>query len=344
MNRAVCAVIGIVSSLAVSVTCMAAPLSIPTTPYVENIVQTDHQKYSYKEMLNDAAMLQARYPGYVKCEVVGRSVQGRDLIKITLGNPDAPKKVMVQASMHAREYMSSQLVMEMTEYICENMTSLSSNGISYRELFDNTCFVIMPMVNPDGVMLSQKGTGSLRLLSPVAWHDIQKESDIEQIKSNANGVDLNRNLPYGFGHGRDAAKEAGLEFWSGDSPLSEPETMALVECASSENYSCYVNYHTSGEVMYYSSVLTKEDASEKSALLVDVLYDRNGYLPMLDVGWEEGPTGCFSDYVTFKFQKPTVTIEIGTKNPVPAGEFKEIFEKNKDTWGDIAYLTYSNQI
>ena len=337
MKRALLAILGIAVILSPCTRVMAAP----TTAYAQDVVQTDHQEYSYKEMMNDLEMLKAKYPMYLSYESVGKTAQDREIVKVILGNPDAPKKVMVQSSMHGREYMASQLTMEMIEYICSNMSSLSYEGIPYRELFDNVCFVIMPMVNPDGVMLSQKGMGSLRRLTDMDWFGAK---DIEQVKSNANGVDINRNFPYGFGGGRDAADEAGLEFYCGERPVSEAETRALIAVSGSEDFSCHINYHTAGEAMYYSDVLTKEDAAEKSALLVDVLHDSNGYLPLLDSGWEEGPTGCFSDWVTRTYQRPTVTVELGTKNPVPVNEFEDIFEKNKDTWGSVAYLLYSNQL
>ena len=70
-------------------------------------------------------------------------------------------KFFICAATHAREYMTAQLVMKQLEYYCAHYEDGSYNGTAYRDIFENTCFVIVPMVNPDGVSISQFGEEGL---------------------------------------------------------------------------------------------------------------------------------------------------------------------------------------
>ena len=100
-----------------------------------DIVNTRHMKYTYTEMVEDINELQMLYPDYVHVNVVGVTADNRDIYDVIIGNPDAQKCVMFQASCHAREYMCSQLVMRQMEYYLDNYES-TYDGESYHEIFD----------------------------------------------------------------------------------------------------------------------------------------------------------------------------------------------------------------
>ena len=71
-------------------------------------------------MQKDIKQLQQKYSDYVHVEVIGTTADKRNIYDVILGNPDAKKCIVVQASIHAREYMTSQLVMKQMEYYLDN--------------------------------------------------------------------------------------------------------------------------------------------------------------------------------------------------------------------------------
>ncbi len=310
-----------------------------------NVVQTDHQAYSYDEMREDIQTLCAKYPGLLSWQSIATTGQGREVLKVRLGNPAAPHRVMIQSAIHAREYMTSQLTMEIIEYICDNYGNLACNGIPYETLFNDTCFVILPMANPDGVMISQQGAAGATMQYTKDWLALVQSlgGNPVQIKSNGSGVDINRNFAQGFGQGTPSRPTPWLYNYAGPSPLSESETRALVDTARSEGFSCHINYHSAGNAMYYGSVLSSAATLSRTVTLYQTLKGYNGY-KVIPIKPTDKATGSFADFVTAEFQRPTVTVEIGKKNPVPIGEFDGIFKKNRDTWGAVAFMLYMGML
>jgi hypothetical protein len=105
-----------------------------------DIVQVSNPLYTYENMVADLETLTERYPDILSKEVVGRSVDGRDIYEVTFGNPIAQKHVMLQASIHGREYMNTQLVMRLLEYYCHYYREGTYHGISYSELLTKQHF------------------------------------------------------------------------------------------------------------------------------------------------------------------------------------------------------------
>ena len=85
------------------------PVADPTVIPVE--------KYSYETMVSDLEKLQARYGSErLQINVIGTSLDGRNLYEAVLGNPNAGKHILIHAGIHAREYMTPLLVMKQLEY------------------------------------------------------------------------------------------------------------------------------------------------------------------------------------------------------------------------------------
>ena len=73
-----------------------------------NIVDTS-AKYGYTEMIQDISSLRAKYP-FIQSEIVGKSVQGRDLTVIKLGS--GPREVFYSAAIHPQEWITAPLLMK----------------------------------------------------------------------------------------------------------------------------------------------------------------------------------------------------------------------------------------
>ena len=69
--------------------------------------------YTYDQMVEDLRVLKEMYPDLVEIEVLGQSVEGRDIILVKLGKGDI--KIHLNGSMHAREYFTTNVLMKMVD-------------------------------------------------------------------------------------------------------------------------------------------------------------------------------------------------------------------------------------
>ncbi len=300
------------------------------------IVDVSQQIYSYDSMVEDIAMLTATHEDILSFESIGTTSQGRNVWLLKFGNLQAENKILITGSIHAREYMSSQLIMRMLEEYIMNFDIPLSDGTTYRQRFDTVCFYILPMVNPDGVSISQFGIDGAIHPATQNWLQGLRSSNahLTQIKSNANGVDINRNFPVGFGIGNVKSPLPSLYYYCGPHPLSEAESQGLSNLVMNEFFVCGINYHSMGNVIYYgSSANTPQNAAQckDMAALVSSI---NGYRRE----YCGSAIGSFADFFGAVQNVPSVTIEIGTANPVPISQFSNIYKRNINVWPVIGNL------
>lgn len=308
------------------------------------IVSTDHQKYSYDELMTDLSDLAKINSKYFTFETKGETGEGRTLPIVYLGNKNAKKKVMVTAAIHAREYMTAQLAMAMLENYVRNYDTGTYQGVPYSTLFDSVCFVVMPILNPDGVEIAQKGRNGAVTEKAKKWVDEQLRSGAraDQIKSNARGVDLNRNFAYGFGKDPRRVNHYSFDHYNGPKPYSEPETVLMKQIADSDTYVCFINYHTHGNLLYYGCKDAALSAVNAKALTVArIIEGATGYKPRAEV---DPAYGSWADEVESKYHRPSVTVEIGSRNPVPIAEFNGIYKRNYNVWACLAKAIIEGKI
>jgi hypothetical protein len=95
--------------------------------------------------------LMAEWPDKLSYEVIGHSVQGRELRVYTLNDPstgpDRSKPAMwVDANVHGNEVQGSEATLYLAWYLLEN----HEHNPRAAELLRETSFYLMPSVNPDG--------------------------------------------------------------------------------------------------------------------------------------------------------------------------------------------------
>ena len=309
----------ITAALALAAALLFQPAAVVRGASLPTIVQLS-STYTYDEMITDIAQLTATYPGLVSSGSIGTSVQGRNIPFLVLGNPAAPHSIMIQASIHAREYIVSQTTMATAEYY-----AMQFSAGNFADVLASTCFYIVPMANPDGVVMAQSAAPD--------W------------KANANGVDLNRNFPVGWELTSGTAAPGAMKF-KGFTPASEPETRALMSFASARDYSCYLSYHQQGNIIYYDDDLTSPVTSALSTALAATVSGINRYAPVNTTGTNAANTttyGGFGDYVLMGLQKPGITVECGSAYGVKGqSQSGTIFLKNADTWAAAARLFAQN--
>lgn len=307
-----------------------------TSFYNGNIVATTKQKYSYKDMQKDIKQLEKKYADYIDMEIIGTTVDNRNIYDVILGNPNAKKCVVFQASIHAREYMTSQLVMEQMEYYLDHYNETYKKK-TYQEIFDKVCVHVVAMSNPDGVTISQEGINGIRKAS--LRKKIKKMYGARYTttwKANARGVDLNRQFNYNFEYKiKKKYKKGSYAGYGGKKPVSEKESKALVKLVNDEKPKAVVNYHAMGNVIYCNYGGPKK-VQKKVYKLAGEIRSLTGYTYM---GLDKAPG--FANWLVCKKKIPSCTVEIGMYNtPVPMSQWSTVWKQNKDVMAATANLYY----
>ena len=162
---------------------------------------------------------------------------------------------MIQASIHGREYMNTQVAMRQLELFLRNYESGSYRNMTYEELLQGLCVHVIPMANPDGVTISQYGIEGIRdeecrqILEQCREADGAGSRDSRDYwknwKANARGVDLNRNFDVGWQEFQGSLHPSS-ERYKGDVPASEAETQAILSIPERYPVVGCMAYHSSG--------------------------------------------------------------------------------------------------
>ncbi|HIU74374.1 MAG TPA: peptidase M14 [Candidatus Pelethocola excrementipullorum] len=305
--------------------------------------------YTYEQMIGDLNLMESKYPDKMSVGEAGTSLDGREIMEVILGNQESSNHILIQASIHGREYLNTILAMKQLEDILKNFENGSYRGVSYEKLFDNVCFHILPMTNPDGVTISQSGPDGIRdfflrkQLEKCYHNDLEHgegESSREEYwrrwKANARGVDLNRNFDSGWKEYQ-SVNYPSSDHYKGEKPESEPEVQAILRLAEEYPIVCTISYHSSGEVVYwdYGSSGSVLEADRK---LADLVSELTGYPKESSVQSEQDAAGC-SDYFVLECGIPSVTIENGSGEcPLSMEEFASIWGSNALLWPALAVL------
>lgn len=281
----------------------------------KKIVNTLDKKYSYADMKADLKKLEKAYGSILKVDIQGKSLDKRNLYYVTLGNVNAKKTVYVETSIHAREYMNTKLIMKVIEDYCRGYDTKKYQRKKYSKIFNKVRVVIMPMVNPDGVTISQYGPRKIRNAKlRKNLYKMKKGIKFKEWKANARGVDINRNFAEGFG--RESAKAPCYKLYAGKKAVSEPETKAQIAVVEKVNPDVVICYHQAGEVMYH----------RENTKLSNMLYSMTKYTHIIS---EKTQYGTFSDYLDDR-NILNCTLETGPMPaPVKNSAFKKIYKLNK---------------
>lgn len=329
-----------------------APLDFEELP----IVETDTALYTYDMMVEDIEALAEQYSDRVSYQVIGRSLDGRNIYEIILGNTDAENHIMMQAAIHGREYMTTQLLMKLVEYYAYYYDTGTFHGISYEELLSQTAIHIVPMSNPDGVTISQVGVSALNnsVYEDAVYECYERDKDYLVYTEDSNGyenwvdyssqetfdreqADNPRMITYQEYQQIWKANAAGVDLnnnfdagwaemdlkehpsygnYKGTSAVSEPETQALVNLALQCDYKYFISYHSKGQIIYYDAKGNDADTSARSMQLADMLQDSVKYELVNTQKDYNVNLGGFSDWVQLSLKQASVTIESG-KMPCP---------------------------
>jgi len=264
-----------------------------------------------------------RYEG-IDVYTIGKSVQNRDIhmIKLDLGDPAQEKPViMITGGVHAREFGGTDYSIK---FINDTIRKAQTDPDT-RSLLEQAVIVVVPLVNPDGREMIIRGGTATR-------------------KSNANGVDLNRNMP-SMNAGQLAkgvkmissySSKPSMSFFAGYNLGSESETRALIKWLNhyAPKAHVFIDLHQQGGITFYNKgFVTKElDARSRDYAIKNNALLKNGYPLRAEVSnyGLNGSGGTFTDYAesvaegcVFSFKYGRMTLNAGGKE-MPLLGYKDI--------------------
>ena len=172
----------------------------PTGPVAVRVRDKDVW-WSQARVEQEMARLAASYPDMVRVEDIGHTVQGRRIQAVRVGR--GKPTIALIGEIHGGE-SGAELILPAIEHVLAH----------HSQLLSHVSIDAIPVVNIDE---------RERQVAGVPWY----------LRTNANGVDINRNFPalwdtVEYGYGLDSSDpDSGT--YRGAAPASEPETRAVID-------------------------------------------------------------------------------------------------------------------
>ncbi len=270
---------------------------------------------TYQELINQILQLQEEGVEFFNA---GKSVLGKNILATHLGDYSGAQ-ILIQAGIHAREYITSLLLVEQVRYLHNN--DLVKNGGIY--------FIFL--VNPDGAEIVLDGINSVdcEITRNYLIMANNNSQNFSQYKANINLVDLNTNFDADWGGGAQNVFCPNTENFVGFYPNSEREVQSLINFTLRTKPLLTISYHTKGNVIYYGFENESSENIARDQSIGETLSELTGY-PLI---FTENSTGGYKDWCIDTLKIPAYTIEVGDANlthPLGVETLPEIFERNKD--------------
>jgi hypothetical protein len=190
--------------------------------------------------------LARRYPSIVKLVVIGRTLQGREIIALKVTKnanqlaDGARPATLYMGTVHAREWIATEVSRRLLRHFVESYGRSSdiTNLVNTRELW------FMPVANPDGYQYT--------FTTERLWRKNLRDNDGDGQIANGDGVDLNRNYDEHWNYDNEgSSSERSSETYRGASPASEPEVKAHQALIDRLRFEFLITYHSYGELLLY---------------------------------------------------------------------------------------------
>jgi len=286
------------------------------------IVDLNEGLYSYEKYLDDVKKMEKKYEDLIKCVTIGQSHDNRDIILLKLGY--GRRYFTISSGVHGRETINPIVILALIEYYAdiyanykEQKAILSSKlkdfnvhlgpeydemilGVCIYELLQTFTILFVPLLNPDGYMISLKGFDQIRD-EKLREKCLSKNIPHREWKYNGRGVDINRNFPSRLWRPKN----------SEDYVASENETIALISVFHDYKSKGFIDFHSRGKSIYYYRKEMSNQYNERQLIIGEKLKEITGYelvQPQEEI--EEGDTGGNTvHYFSEHFFRPALTIE-----------------------------------
>lgn len=303
------------------------------TPVVPSGIVNPYVPYTYDQMMEESQKLQGKYPDILAAESIGSSVEGRDILLIKLGSGE--KKIVLCGTHHAREYISSAYLMKMAEEYARAYTENKKFGnYNVRDLLDNVTVYIVPMVNPDGVNLVNKGLNAVANADAVQAMAMVK-STYREWKANINGVDLNRQYPAHWEEKYDNVGRPASENYKGAAAATEPEVQAMMKLSEENDFILAASFHTKGNAIYWADRGTVNEIPGVEAMTKRLAsLTRYQRMPVSEKPSVYG--AGYENWFRLKFKRPAFCIELTPYNDTDVPHDDRNFDKL--VWNNAKYI------
>ena len=250
-----------------------------------------------------------------KKRIIGQSAFGRNLyaVKMGAGSPVG----IVQYAMHGREFITAKLAFA-----------------QYKQGVLKGSVWLIPLVNPDGALLSQTGLLSAPLAFRKMLSKINGKENFSLWKANGRGVDLNVNFGAKWGQGEKNVRAPASENYIGPTPFSEPESLALKKFTLEIRPDYTVSYHTKGEEIYWHFHQSAHTYL-RDKRLGEILSASTGY----PLAYAKGSVGGYKDWCIQNLKIPAFTIEAGAdflSHPIGDEGLENILYHNQNAIKDLS--------
>ncbi len=270
---------------------------------------------TYQELINQILQLQEEG---LEIFNIGKSVLGKNILATHVGSYSGTQ-IIVQAGIHAREYITTMLLVEQARYL-HNTQQVTTGGIYF-----------VFLTNPDGAEISLDGIDSVNceITRNYLISANNNNLDFSRYKANINLVDLNTNFDANWGQGTQNIFCPSTENFVGFYPESEREVQNLIKFTLKNKPLLTISYHSKGNVIFYGFENQNELNLERDRKIGESLSELTGY-PLI---FTENSTGGYKDWCINSLKIPSYTIEVGDENlehPLAIEALPEIYSRNKD--------------
>lgn len=282
----------------------------------------EHSYFEFKRVLS---RLGAEYP-FISITSAGKSVAGRDIPIITIGSGEEYTLFVSGDDPLCR--ITPLILLCFAEELCQKILSGDQMcGINMRKAMYGRGIIIMPLLNPDGYEIIQRGDlgcGYLRGKLGKLCGD-----DFSNWRANLRGVKVVNNLPFGYEERRDDERKThaftpSSKGFCGYRAESEPETIALTELCRKKSVRQLISLSSYGATISYSGGAVVPKRSLKMAEVMAAVSSFTVTPPIAKNFFE------INDWFTYEFKKPGLGIRIGVDGVPTVRELNYWYSRIKE--------------
>lgn len=342
--------------------CFAADSGLPQvtsldTPY----------HYRAKTISDQLIKLNQLYPDWTYLSVIGFSHDKKPIYSLVMTenaqlygqNPDMfytnRRHYLFEAGLHGREVVNPVVMLALVEMYLRAIDD--PNTLPYvpiEKLLKANVLHFIPLSNPDGFDLSKGGL--FTLTQPTVRSSTSKLNlrFLSQLKSNARGVDLNRNFPDVYFEPKTGSwidiwlkkvnqyvsSKPSLAFYHGATPASEPETKNLMAYINRFNFQATISFHSKGEVVYWRFWMHGAAYNQTNYSLASRIANYTGY-KMTNGDPLGASSGYMTDYIANALQKPAITVETMDSDDHYHSTSGELYKR---VLSELRYVPYATMV
>jgi carboxypeptidase T len=278
----------------------------------------------------DLRQLAERHPEIAELHEIGRSVEGRPLWALRLGERrGSRRKVAFLGCHHAREWISVEVPYRLAEHLLE-----SSSSDPVQQWLQRGEVWVAPMVNPDGHEFTRT--------QDRLWRKNRRRNPNGTI-----GVDPNRNYGYMWGtlNTSTSSHVPADQTYVGPRAFSEPEVRAVRDLVARQLFGGVLTYHSYSQLILYpwghtarpikdaADLGEMRDLAEEMARLVKGVH---GETYTAQQSSQLYPTaGDTADWTYGEYDVPSLTVELRPASALdggfilPADQIEPCWQENR---------------